>query len=380
MEISKIFKSEYDIDWNYVMSFQEFQALENCQHSIRWHKEGNPLNHTKLVVDEAIKLCKGYPYHAQCDPKVLITAALFHDIGKPSTTYWSDEKNDWGCKSHGAAGELITRELLWNESIVLREEICWLVRWHMEFHHFLEKSPEEQGRKMMRLGNGISSVFYLLMLNYCDSVGSVCEGNDTETIKARLEKIKELAINFDCLEHNIKPENFKYDFEVIFMVGLPGSGKDAYIKNHYPDYPTVCRDDVREELQNGKVEGKKLLFDNEGENKVTEICNGLIEKYCKEHKSFVINQTNLKRKYRQEIGKLIYAHSLPWIKYVYVEAPSIDTCIERRKGQIEPSIIRNMFDKFEFPDCDECNELIIAKGSDKAFEWKEETYPKYTTK
>lgn len=378
MEINRIFKSDYEIDWDYVMSFQEFKSLETCKHSTRWHKEGNPLNHTKLVVEEAIKLCKSKPFNWQYDSKVLITAALFHDIGKPLTTYWSAEENDWKCKSHGAAGELITRKLLWNEPIPLREEICWLVRWHMQFHHFLEKSPDVQGKTIIRLGNGFAPVFYLLMLNYCDSVGSICEGNDAETTKFRLEKIQEMVINFDCLEHNIKPERFNYDFEVIFMVGLPGSGKDTYIKTHYPDYPTVCRDDIREELQNGKLEGKKLLFDKEGENKVTEICNELIEKYCKEHKSFVINQTNLKRKYRQDIKRLIYSHSLPWIKYVYVEAPSIDTCIKRREGQIEPSIIKNMFDNFEFPDCDECNELILAKGTEKTFEWKEEVYPKYS--
>ena len=49
------------------------------------------------------------------------------------------------------------------------------------------------------------------------------------------------------------------------------------------------------------------------------------------------------------------------VVYVYVEAPSIQECIDRRGGGKWNDIIKRMLSDFEFPDKSECDKLIIYK-------------------
>ena len=146
MKITNLIDIEnLEYKWYVIETIPEFAILKTCEQNPKWHSEGNAWNHTKLVCQAALDYCNDYMYDTDCeyDSKILLTAALFHDIGKGVTTEF--KKGNWHAYGHEIKGESITRRLLWDENIFDREAICSLVRWHMEplrifeSKHYVEK-------------------------------------------------------------------------------------------------------------------------------------------------------------------------------------------------------------------------------------------------
>lgn len=343
---------------------REFQLLESTPHSKRWHKEGNPLKHSLLVSKEMHKIItnelKDIPLR---DKKILMIASICHDLGKATTTYFDKSENDWKCKNHGAVGERITRNLIFDESDYwMREEICWLVRCHMVFHHFVDCSDEKKFSTITMLSQGNSSVEKLLWLNMADTYGSISPENDRESEENKFNIIKNMADMHKCYKKPYYSTKInKSNCNMYVMIGVPGSGKDTYIKKFLPNVESICRDDIREEITYGNVEGRKLYLDNKKEAIVTDIVNNRIKKCCEENKSFIINQTNIKKKNRAQLKEFALKFGTPNIIYIYVEPPSIEICKERRGHGKWDSIIDRMWNEFEFPDRSECNDLIFYK-------------------
>ena len=144
------------------------------------------------------------------------------------------------------------------------------------------------------------------------------------------------------------------------MIGLPGAGKDTWIRNNLPDCKCIaCRDDIRVEL--GLCgQDEKFAGTPEQENLVTGIFNAKLRGYAELGQDIVINNTNLKRRYRMQYKSLLKHFPVKWI-YVIVTAPSIEDNISRRQGQIPPEIIRRMSDSYEPPTPDEYDEIIEVK-------------------
>lgn len=338
------------IDRKTIMRHPSFKVLSETQQSAKWHAEGNVLNHTFLVVEEMAKLFRQPEWWmiTEYDKRVLLTAALCHDLGKATTTYYDKIDEDWKCKNHGFEGEKITREILRDDDPFFREQVCWLVRWHMAFHHLLDKDEAGRLSELTRLSRGITDIHLLLMLFIADSLGSRSETDAVEYINKTKDTITALS---GKIPEPTKPSS---PFTVAFMIGLPGSGKDTTIKRDtiLCHRPTVCRDDIRETME--KVD----------EEKVTETVNSLIRQYCEEGKSFVINQTSLKRKYRDDLKREIFRYARPRIVYYYVDAP-MSECMERRGHGKWDGIIRRMYENFEFPDLSECDNFIFITNTNK---------------
>lgn len=342
---------------------REFAVLKNTKQTKVYHKEGNAWNHTMLVCKEMHKIINDQLSHlSDRDKRILMIAALCHDLGKATTTYFDKNDNEWHCKNHGLVGERITRNLIFEENDYwMREEICWLVRWHMQFHHFLSKNHKERFEELTRLAQGNSTIEKLLWLNVADSLGSKSKENSTDAVDEKFNEIKDLAVANKCFSRPYKQCIIKSNFNMYIMIGVPGSGKDTYIKKFLPNVESISRDDIREELVDGKIYGRKLQLDNTKESIVTDIVNSRIRLCCENKKSFIINQTNMKKKYRTELKEIALKYGTPNIIYVYVEAPSIEECKRRRGFGKWNSIIDRMWGNFEFPDIGECNELIFYK-------------------
>lgn len=99
-------------------------------------------------------------------------AALFHDVSKPETRRWSDQKNDWTFHGHEVVGGRVTRKAL-EELRFSRETIektSKLVRWHMFF-----SDPDQitlsAVRRMIR-NVGEEHIWDLLQLRICDRIGT----------------------------------------------------------------------------------------------------------------------------------------------------------------------------------------------------------------
>jgi len=99
-------------------------------------------------------------------------AALFHDVSKPETRRWSDEKNDWTFHGHEVVGSRVTRKALEDlkfsrETI---ERVSLLVRWHMFF-----SDPEQitlSAVRRMIQNVGPENMDDLLNLRICDRIGT----------------------------------------------------------------------------------------------------------------------------------------------------------------------------------------------------------------
>ncbi len=108
---------------------------------------------------------KGWPLEVRL-------AALLHDIGKPATREWSEEKKDWSFHGHEVVGAKIARKILHdlhfpNETIDI---VIKLIRWHMFF-----SDPDKVTLSAVRriIANvGQEHVKELLNLRICDRIGT----------------------------------------------------------------------------------------------------------------------------------------------------------------------------------------------------------------
>ena len=99
-------------------------------------------------------------------------AGLYHDISKPETRRWSDEKNDWTFHGHDVVGSRVTKKAL--ESLHFSREtidkVVKLVRWHMFFSD-PEKITLSAVRRMIK-NVGEENIWDLLNLRICDRIGT----------------------------------------------------------------------------------------------------------------------------------------------------------------------------------------------------------------
>lgn len=375
------------VKWNVVEKLPQFINLKNAQQNPKWHSEGNAFIHTRMVVESMYKLCPySYPEstyvvssdHSYYDRLILVAAALFHDIGKGETTKWNEEKGSWSSPRHAIVGEQITRDLLWDEDFRTRELVCNLVRNHMKPVYMMEHTNPRKEIIRMSLACPIRLLY---TLKTADCSGCIMEKEDNW--KEQLEFFKELAIELDCFDHEFKFYNdyskFKFfqkedeefpselyddtEFTIYVMIGIAGSGKSTYINNNLSDYPIVSRDIIRTEIGITK-EGDKVRSSKQQESKVSERENELIKEYCRNKTSFIIDDMNIRRMFRDKTNNMVAPYN-PKIVYVYVEAPSFEDNLERRKGQIDKNAIKEMRRYLDFPRKEECFSLnfdIQGKG------------------
>lgn len=108
---------------------------------------------------------KDWPLHVRL-------AALLHDIGKPATRRWSDEKRDWTFHGHEVVGAKMAKKIMRDlrlpgETI---EDVANLIRWHMFF-----SDPDKVTLSAVRriIANvGVDHISDLLNLRICDRVGT----------------------------------------------------------------------------------------------------------------------------------------------------------------------------------------------------------------
>ena len=358
-----------DMTPNWTVFEKTFPEMETLKHSMRWHDEGSPLEHTKLVTNWMQKFLKEtWEYHNSeyYDDNYLImmSAAMLHDIGKPSTTYWNEKERDWCCKSHGEAGERIFRNLFREERIDLREKVAYMIHYHMTLHNFDNKPIDKQKEIISRLADGTMPFETMLLLNECDLRGSSNKETTEESISNHISLVKSL---YEDTEKNSRWNYIDKDTIPVFvMIGVAGSGKSTYAHKLQAEYktktdveiPIVSRDLIRVELGYCK-EGEKYLGTEQEENEVTKIVDKRIKELCNERKVFIIDNTSLKKKARKQYLDLCKEYNAVPI-YIYVEAPSMEENIKRREGQIDATIIERMWNTMEFPTKDECCSLRLV--------------------
>ena len=362
--------------WDVIESIPEFAMLKTCEQNPKWHSEGNAWNHTKKVCEQAKRISR---YDNIYDSKVLMGAALFHDIGKGVTTEF--KKGNWHSYGHEIQSEIITRNLLFDEDILLREEICRLVRWHMDILKVFES--KHYAEKILDLSTKVN-LRKLIDLKKCDILGSIPEDfKVTEYDRSTLEKINTISENLNCLNKpthcfNIKQysiEHFRKSFiDVHIMIGVPGAGKSTTIENYirprHDDWHKINETElviVSRDIARYKLgfcgENEKYLGTPKEEEEVTKYCNNLIKEDADNGKCIVIDNTNLKRKYRDSVKELLKDYRVSYF-YHYIEAPSLEENFKRREGEVPSNVILNMLKSLEWPTYDEYLRFYIHKNNE----------------
>lgn len=146
---------------------------------------------------------------------------------------------------------------------------------------------------------------------------------------------------------------------VYLLHGLPGSGKSTWAKSNHPDLPIVSRDIIRYELgyTNGPEEKARL---NEGqESKVTIEENKRIQNLINQKKDFIIDDTNLRLKYRTPLIETLRKAGY-YVVGVVFETP-LNVCISRRTDQISPAVMKKLWKGMDKLKESEVDEIIDVK-------------------
>jgi tRNA nucleotidyltransferase (CCA-adding enzyme) len=99
-------------------------------------------------------------------------AALLHDIGKPATREWSEEKKDWTFYGHDVVSAKMAKKILTNLKYPkdLIDKVSLLVRAHMFFSDPDEITLSAVRRLIARVGQ--ENIGDLLNLRVCDRIGT----------------------------------------------------------------------------------------------------------------------------------------------------------------------------------------------------------------
>lgn len=340
-----------------------------------FHGEGDVLAHTKMVCS-ALTATPDFYDLPEIQQTELFLAAALHDIGKVRTTRL--EEGSWTAPRHAAIGSRMVREFLWKECgicgrkdlIVFRETVCALIRWHMLPMHLMNHAdPERMLRKTASEGELAEDFSWhlLCLLAKADIRGRIAE--DMDEVLLGVELAETMAEETGCLYRpfpfngsfirhaylsgrNVMPDQMLYDAswgEVIMMSGLPGTGKDTWIRSSCPDLPMISLDRIREELKISPADRQGAVLKRADE---------LARNYLRKKQPFVWNATNLTRDTRRKLIRLFEGYGAR-TRIVYLET-DLETEKARNRGRsrnVPEEVIDRMLKKTVPPVPEEAYEV-----------------------
>ena len=341
------------IDWSGLEDFFAtcgFTDMASTPQNPVFHAEGDVLTHTKLVCRELQEMDAFQSLPGRQRTEVFL-AALFHDIGKVRTTRGED--GSWVSPHHASTGSRIMREMLWRdfglcgtpEAMAFRETVCALVRYHMLPVHLLDQEePERKARQVAALGELMPDFSWELL---CLLAAADVKGRMADDIEARLEQVhlaRLLAEESGCLNapypfsgsytkraylsgRKVQPDQPLYDDtwgEVLLLSGLPGTGKDTWIRQNVQELPMISLDDIRREL-GAAASGEQA--------KVIHTAQERARMLLRSKQSFVWNATNITPEIRAEQVGLFERYGAR-VRIIYLETPW-ETELARNEGRCE---------------------------------------------
>ncbi|HEY1352342.1 MAG TPA: AAA family ATPase [Ktedonobacteraceae bacterium] len=357
-------------DWFALLArFSWLRALDGVPQDATYHAEGDVLRHTQMVV-QSLPALSGWRTLAEADRPQLFAAALLHDTGKSSCTV---VEADGRITTHGHArrGEQLARCVLWlGEELeapvpfLVREKIAALVRLHGLPLQFLEKADPASAVIEASLRVRLD---HLALLAEADVRGRTCV--DQHALLERIALFRDYCQEQNCYTHprafasaysrfvyvqgdHSDPAYVAYDdtcCEVVVMSGLPGAGKDSWIRTNLPDWPVISLDGVRREL--GISPGGE-------QGRVAQVARERARVFLRRQCSFIWNATNVTRMMRQRIIDLACAYRAR-VRIVYVESPYAVLLSRNRVRQasVPEELLSRLLRKLEVPQLGEAQQV-----------------------
>ncbi len=338
------------IDWNAweALFGAFFSGLRATQQNPAFHAEGDAFTHTQMVCRALNEMSE---FHAmpQLPKAQLFTAAVLHDVGKIRTTRLED--GVWSSPRHSEEGSQMARSFLWQElglcgtpeKLRFRETVSALIRCHMMPEHFEKQmDPQRKARGTAALGRLLPDFSWevLCRLSEADILGRIAP--DRQKLLDSLQLCRWLVQEADCFTapyafadpftaraylsgRNIPPELQLYDDtwgEVILMSGLPGTGKDTWIRENLVGLPMVSLDEIRKELRVSPDESGPAVIRQARERAKT---------YLRQKQPFVWNATDLSKEIRQNQVHLFEQYGAR-VRIVYLETDWAER-VERNRSR-----------------------------------------------
>jgi predicted kinase len=325
-----------------------------------YHAEGNVAVHTQMVLTALCNEPAFINLNAQ-EQEILWAAALLHDVEKYSTTVIG-EAGGVASPGHARKGAMTARRLLYqNESpapFEIREQIVGLVRYHgLPIWVFEKPDP----LKAMVKASMEVNMRWLALLARADMLGRIC--SDKDEMLYRIDCFEAYCREHDCwdsLRNFCSPEAKVYylsnelsylnyvpfdlpSFEVILMSGLPGAGKDTFIRKNFKDIPVISLDSIRSEW------GIKPT-DKSGNGKVIQEAKERARVFLRKKQSFVWNATNITQQMRLQLIDLFVSYKAE-VNIVYLEVPYKQLYLQNRnrEAQVPDVVLDKLINKLEVP-------------------------------
>lgn len=365
------------IDWSELESrYSWFRDMQGIPQDAIWHAEGDVYTHTKMVV-EALTALPEFSALDEQAKHVLFAAAMFHDVEKRSCTAEEEIEGVVRIVSprHAKKGEYTARAILYKDlecPFELREHIAKLVRLHGQPLWAIGK--EDPGKSVVEGSLSVNTEF-LAMLARADVLGRICE--DQEDLLLQIELFKEQCREMDCLgqARRFASDYARYcylnkegswvdrephdarEFEVFLMCGLPGSGKDTYIRENL-DLPMLSLDDIRRQH-------KIAPDDKKGTGRVVQMAKEQARVYLRAKQSFVFNATNITANIRGKWLSLFSDYKAK-LRIIYIEVPyaQLFNQNKNREHVVPADVIEGLIQKMEIPSYLEADEITWVVGSE----------------
>ena len=324
--------------------------MSRTQQNPAFHREGDVWTHTKMVCQELVNL-DSFRNLPQKQQEIVFLAGLLHDIGKITNTRWEDGR--WSSPNHALPGSKMARQFLWQdmglcgtpEKQQFRETVCNLIRYHSFPPHAID-DPEGKRKLLAMAANGQSCPSFaaelLCLLSQADARGREC--HDKAHMLEQIDLCRELAKENGCYDgpypfpsdhtqfsylngKDIAPEVALYDDtwgEVILMSGLPGTGKDTWIRENCPDIPMISLDEIRKEMK---------ISPTDNQSKVVEIARERARELLRKKQPFVWNATNLSPIVRKKQIKMFTQYHAS-TRIVYMETDWLEQ-IRRNENRVD---------------------------------------------
>jgi putative nucleotidyltransferase with HDIG domain len=358
---------DWFLDWERIYNhFDWIQNLEGCQQDPIYHAEGDVLIHTKMVCEALISSANWRQLPAP-ERSMLFAAALLHDVAKPAFTK-IEENGRISSKGHARQGARMVRQILAQfdppVQFSIRETVCAIVQFGSLPIWLLEKPNPQQS---VIKASQVVRCDFLALLAEADVRGREC--SDRPEILDKIQLFREFCQENNCLDSprqfpsahsrfiyfrkdNGNPDYEAFDdtrCEVVLMSGLPGSGKDYWIRENLPNWPVISLDALRKEMNvppdetpgNVIVEAKKRA-----------------REYMKSGRSFVWNATNTTKQMRQQLINF-FAGYQGRIRIVYLEVPLEEIWRRNRSraATVPEAAIQRLANRLDIPDRTEAHQV-----------------------
>jgi predicted kinase len=326
------------------------------------------------------------------DQIALYLATILHDIGKPPTSVFNEKKNKITAYGHDTVGVPLANEFLkkyFNEIPYRgREQILRLIENHMHPRMWMSDGTTTNKLKMLSLATNTKLLY---LLSQADTLGR--KANDMKASMMLLEMFKQncedmglwdrqyrapLAIHLDNASYSLArwnilmndaPESAEtYDaaremmdkpiphFQLMLMVGAPGSGKTFYrnkLVEQYPNLKVICMDDERKKRcgnENDQSKNNQIFGWQEHE----------LREAMKKRQSVMVDATNPTKRLRNTLWRIARENGA-LCSVVYFDI-KLETLLKRnadREKRVPDDVVKRFYNALQSVTPWEADQIVV---------------------